>query len=123
MLRALLESGIEVTAHHELGDEVWLSLLFAQVQDGHNIRVRAQAAHRPRFAPHSLPTRLVQPFSLDQCKGHVAIEQAIVGSVHPLLAALAEEVPDLIATAAETSGNGGSGPRRSLGALRSRCGI
>jgi len=54
-----------------------------------------------RLALDALPTRVVQPFRLDEREGDVPVQQAVVGEVDALLAPLAEKFLDLVAAVAE----------------------
>ena len=64
-----------------------------------------------------------QPLGLDQAEGDVAVQLGVVGQVDLVLAALAEELPDLVAAAGEGGGLGfglvgAGGPRRGLTSIR-----
>ena len=65
--------------------------LFAEVEDGDDVRMGAEPAHRLRLARDALAADVVEALGLDQREGDVAVEQCVVGEVDLLLAALAEE--------------------------------
>ena len=78
-------------------DEVGLAALVADVEDGDDVRVGAEAAHRLRLARDRARADLVEALGLDQREGDVAVELRVVGEVDALLAALAEEARDRVA--------------------------
>ena len=55
----------------------WPSLL-ADVEDGDDVRVVAEPAHRLRLALHAREARLVEALGLDQANGDVAVEPRVV---------------------------------------------
>ena len=108
----MVDEILDRAALHELGDDVGLSRLLADVVDGDHIGVVAQAAHRLGFAADAGQAGGVQALGLDQGKGHVAVEAGVVGQVDPLPTALAQEALDLVAPGGEGGGDSGSGRRR-----------
>jgi hypothetical protein len=69
--------------------------------------VRAQAAHRLRFAGDAIAAGLVEPFGLDLGEGNVAVEGRVVREVDPFLATLAQELLDGVAVVREGRRCGG----------------
>ena len=108
----IFKQALDITAAHQLGDDEWLALVLAEVEHGDDVRVGAEATHRLGLAGDALSADLVEAFGLDQREGHVAIEQLIVGQVDALLAALTEQLADLVAAAREGRWRGGSSRAR-----------
>ena len=113
----LLQHAFEVAARHELADDVGLSaavwtVFFANVENGDDVGVVAQATHSLSLVAHAGQPGLVQPFCLDDSDGHVAVEAVVVGEVDALAAALAKEALHLVAAAGERRRQGGRGLRR-----------
>src|SRR5438045_5412700 len=76
----------------------------AYVVDGDDVGVVAEAAHGLRLARDAGAGGGVEAFGLDQGEGDVAVEEAVVGEVNPLLAAFAEEAADFVAAVGEGGG-------------------
>ena len=76
-------------------------LVLAEVEDAHDVRVRAEASHRLGLTGDPLPADVVEPVGLDQRERHLAIQELVVGQEHALLAALAEELLDLVTPTCE----------------------
>jgi hypothetical protein len=112
MLGRLLDQCFKVAAAHQLRDDERLTLFLAQVEDADGVGVRAEAAHGLALALDALATRIVESFGLNEGKGHVAVELGVVGQVHSLLAALAQELLYLVAAAHERCWQRGGGGRR-----------
>jgi hypothetical protein len=108
----LVDDVLDGAALHELLDDVWLAVLVADVVNGDDVRVRAEAAHGLGLAADAGQAGGVQALGLDQGEGHVAVEAGVVGQVDPLAAALAQEALDLIAAGGEGGGDGGGRRRR-----------
>jgi hypothetical protein len=72
----------------------------------------AEAAHGLGLAGDAFARRRVQAFGLDQREGDIAVELGVMGEVDLLLAALAEEAPDLVAAGREGRWLGFIGRRR-----------
>ena len=87
----LLQQAFDIAASHQFPHDVRCAFVFADIEDGDNVLVRSQPAHRLRLADHSLPARRVESFGLDQRKSDIAVEHGVVREEHPLLPALAEE--------------------------------
>ena len=68
----------------------------------------AEAAHGLGLSGDADAGGRVQPLGLDDGQGYVAVEDGVVGPVDALLAALAEEVPHLVAAGGEGSRGGGN---------------
>ena len=100
-LSAPPQQPFDVAALHVLADDVGLAVLVADVVDGDDVRMVAEAAHRLRLAADARQPVGVQPLGLDHGEGHVAVELRVVGQVDPLAAALAQEALDLVAAAGE----------------------
>jgi hypothetical protein len=105
VLGRLIEHRFEIAADHELRDQVRLrtgsgarSRLFAEIQDRDDVRMIAELRHGARLPLESGVARRVQAVGLDQGKGDVATEAGVMGEIHTLLAALAEEPCGLVAT-------------------------
>ena len=79
------------------------AVLVADVEDGDDVRVVAEPAHRLRLALHARQAVGVEALGLDQREGDVAVEQRVVRQVDLLLAALAEEALHLVAAVAQRS--------------------
>jgi len=77
---------------------------FAEVEDGHNVWMRAKSAHGLRLAADAITPDVVQAFGLDQREGDVAVEQGVVGEIDLLLAALTEECSYRVAAVGEGCG-------------------
>ena len=91
MVGGLLDQSLDVHAPHQLGDHVGLTLVLAQVEDGHDVGVGAQPSHGLGLAGDARPGGLIQTLGVDQRKGDLAVEEGVVGQVDLLLAALAQE--------------------------------
>ena len=111
---------LDIAAAHELGDHVGLAVLLAEVKDGDDVRVRAEPAHRLRLAADAQSRGVVEALVLDQREGDLAIEEGVLGQEHLLLAALAQELDRLIASADKGGWRGGGG-RRGGGLGRRGC--
>ena len=70
----------------QLRDDERRAALVAGVEDGDDVRVVAEAAHRLRLAPHADDAVGVEAVGLDQREGDVAVELGVVGEVDALLA-------------------------------------
>ena len=106
----MFEHPVEVAAAHVLRDDVRLSFprtIVADVEDGDDVRVVAEAAHRLRLALDAGEAGFVQAFGLDDGDGDVAVELRVVGEVDALAAALAEEALDGVAVEANDVGSAG----------------
>ena len=104
----VLEEAFDVTAAHQLLDEVGLLRsvggdVFADVVDGDDVGV-GEASHGAGLAHDAFAADVVEALGLDEGEGDVAIEECVVGEEDALLAALAEEAEDLIAAAGEGFG-------------------
>ena len=79
---------------------------FGEVEDGDDVGVVAESAHGTASRLMRALAGLIELLGLDEGEGHVSIEDGVVGEVDLLLAALAEELLDLIATVGKGGGNG-----------------
>ena len=114
----LLDEALDVAALHEFADHVGLVVLLAQVEDGDDVGVGAEAAHGLGLALDAGSPWLIQAVGLDEGEGDVAVEQGVVGEVDALLAALAEEAPHDVAPAGKGGGEGRGGWGRGGGGRR-----
>ena len=87
------------------------AVLLADVVDGNDVEMGAEATHSLGFAADTGQAGCVQPLGLDQAEGHVAVQASVVRQVGPLLAALAQEALDLVAADGERGGWCGGGRR------------
>jgi len=104
MVRCLFNQALHVTAGHELGHDVELALVLSEVEDGGDMGVGAETTHSLGFAGDAAPGGIIECLGLDQSKGHVAVEEGVVGEVDLLLASLAQEALDLVATIGKGGG-------------------
>src|SRR3990170_1181043 len=94
----------------------WLSIVGrgrrfdAEVIDGRDVRMVAEAAHGLGLASDALSRSFVEAFGLDEGEGDVAVEEAVVGEVDLLLATFAQEAAYGVAAVGE-----GGGENRRLG--------
>ena len=79
------------TTGHELGDDVGLAVLVADVEHGDDVGVVAEARHRPGFAVDAAAAGVVEPVGLDDRDGDVAAEPGVARGVHDLARAFAEQ--------------------------------
>ena len=98
---AASKRALEVAAGHVLAHDEELAVRLADVVDGDDVRVVAEAAHRLGLAPHAHAAGLVEALGLDQREGDVAVEPLVAGQVDALLGALAEEALHLVAAGGE----------------------
>lgn len=113
---SIFNQPLDVASAHKLGDDVGPALMVSQVEDGDDVGIGAEPAHRLGLTGDAGPGGLVQSLGLDEREGHVPVEDAVVGQVDDLLAALAEELLDLVSAAGEGDGvssEGWVGPRAS----------
>ena len=89
---------------HQRQDHVGLAVLITEVMYRQDVGVVAEPAHRLGLSGDAGPGGLVQSLGLDEREGHVPVQDAVVGQVDLLLAALAEELLDLVAAAGEGAG-------------------
>ncbi len=82
---------IHRAAGHVLRDDVPLPGVVADVVNGDDMGMVAQASHRLCFPLHARDPRFVKPFRLDDGDGHIAVQLLVVRQVDPLASALAEE--------------------------------
>ena len=94
----LVEHPVEIAAAHVLRDDVRLPAVIADVEDGHDVRVVAEAAHRLGLALDAGQSCVVQAFGLDHRDGDVSVQLFVVREVDLLAPALAEEALDDVAT-------------------------
>ena len=73
MILSLLEQPLEIAPGHVLGDDVGPAVLLADVVDGDDVGVVAQAAHRLRLAVDSDQAGLVQALRLDDSDGDIPV--------------------------------------------------
>ena len=99
--RRFVEQPVEVAAAHVLRDDVRLPAVVADVEDGDDVRVVAEASHRLRFALDACEAGVVQALGLDQRDRDVAVELRVVREVDLLAAALAEEALDGVSALGE----------------------
>jgi len=92
-----------------------LRRLLAQVEDGDDVGMATEAAHRLGLARDALAGGVVEAIGLDQGEGDVAVERRVVGEVDALLAALAQEALDDVAAGGEGGGYRSSFPSRGEG--------
>jgi len=69
----------------------------AEVEDGDDVGMGAEAAHGLRLPGDALAGGVVEAVGLYQGEGDVAVQRGVVGEVDALLAALAEEALDGVA--------------------------
>ena len=103
------ESLGERPARHVLRDDVRFTFVVAHVEDGDDVRVIAEARHRPGLAVDAVPAGLVEPVGLHDRDGHLAAEPLVTREVHALAGALAEQALYEVAPTAQR--------RRQLGRL------
>jgi hypothetical protein len=97
----LAQAGLDGAALEELAHDVGLRALLPDVEDGDDVRVIAQAAHRLRLAPDAGQTVRVEPFGLHHRDRDVGLEARVAREIDPLAGALAEEALHAVAPAAE----------------------
>jgi hypothetical protein len=91
-----LEQVLHGPAAHELGYEVGLSPLLADVEDGDDVGVVAEPAHRLRLAADAGLALFIQPLGANEREGDLAVQPRVVHQVDPLLASLSEEAPGFV---------------------------
>ena len=89
VVRRLLDQCFDVVSRHERQHHVGLAALVTQVVYLEDVGVVAKTAHGLGLAGDAGPGGLIETFGLNDCKGDVPGQNAIVGQVDPLLAALA----------------------------------
>jgi hypothetical protein len=87
----LPEADVQVAPGHVLAHDVELPLVLADVVDGDDVGVVAEAPHRLRLAADPDAAGLVQALGLDQRQRDVAVEPLVPGQVDALLGSLAHE--------------------------------
>ncbi|HZU77774.1 MAG TPA: hypothetical protein VFA70_13480 [Dehalococcoidia bacterium] len=60
MVGGMLDEALNSATTHRLGEEKWLSLTLAPVEEGDDVLVAAEAAHRLRLALDALAARFVR---------------------------------------------------------------
>ena len=73
---------------HQRQDHVGLAVLITEVMYRQDVGVVAEPAHRLGLSGDAGPGGLVQSLGLDEREGHVPVQDAVVGQVDLLLAAL-----------------------------------
>ena len=106
----ILYQTFHVAAAHQLGDHVRLVPLLAEIENSDDMGVGAQSAHSLGFPLYTLAGGIVQALGLDQGKGHLPVQEGVLGQVDLLFATLAQETFDLIAAI-------GKGDRQAAGRL------
>lgn len=80
--------------------------MVAQVEDGDDVRVRAEATHRLGLSGDSGAGGVVQALGLDEGEGYVSVQQGILGEIDHLLPTLAKEPLHLVPAIGEGGGLG-----------------
>ena len=70
---SFFEQAFDVSAGHELGDEIGLAVVGANVVDGDDVRVGTELAHGLGLALDALAAVVVQAFGLDEGERDVAV--------------------------------------------------
>ena len=104
MVGSVFHHPFHITAPHQLRDNEGLALVLAEVEDSDDMGVGAEATHCLGFAGNSGAGYGVEALGFDEGEGHVPVEEGVVGQVDYLLAALAEEAFDLVASVGEGGG-------------------
>jgi len=78
---------------------------FAEVEDGDDVGVGAEAAHGLGLAGDAVASGVVQAVGLNQGEGDVAVEEGVVGEEDAFFAALAEEALDGVTAVGERRGD------------------
>ena len=102
--RAILEQAGDVAAGHVLLDDEWSALLFTDIEDAHEMRVRTHAAHCLGFADGAGRVLGLKAFDADMSEGNVAVEAGVMGQEDALATTLPEEAAHLIAPGDEGLG-------------------
>ncbi len=104
VLRSVLQHTLHVSAAHQLGDHERLSVVVSQVEHRDDVGVGAQSAHGLGLPVDTGHPYDVQTLGLYQGEGYVPVQQVVVGQVHHLLAALAQEPLHLVPPIGEGGG-------------------
>src|SRR5437868_4918964 len=91
MLLRFRQEIFDAAAAAVLRDDERRATIVAGIEDGDDMRVVAESAHRLRFASDADDAVGVESVGLDQREGDVAVELRVVGEVDALLRTLAEE--------------------------------
>src|SRR5438132_7715786 len=86
-----LDQAFDIAPAHQLAHKVGLSVLFAQVIHGDDVRVIPEAPHCLGFAVQAGATFAIQALGFDKCEGDIAVELGVMAEVDALLPTLAEE--------------------------------
>jgi hypothetical protein len=105
LLRGLLslfgEPPGEVAARHVLADDIGAPIVLADVVDGDDVGVVAETPDRLGLASHSCQSNCVKPLGLDDRDCHITVQPCVVGQIHALAPALAEELLNLVPAGSE----------------------
>ena len=72
--------------------------MVSQVKHSQYVRVGAQAAYCLGFSGDAGARDIVHAFGLDQGKGHVTVQEGVIGQVDFFLASFAQKTLDLVTT-------------------------
>jgi hypothetical protein len=86
----------EVLAHEEVGISV-----LADVKDGNDVRVRAEARDRSSLRSETLGRIVADVLSAEQCKRALAVERRVVHEVHDFLSTRADHSQKRVPAASE----------------------
>ena len=130
VVSGLLQQAGQISSRHVLRDDVRLRapaqiVLFADVEDGDDVRMVAEATHGLCLPAHACKTGLVQTLGLDQRKRYVAVQLRVMRQVNSLARTLAQETLDLVSPRGERGGQvdgwlRGRSARDRLGSRRRR---
>ena len=101
MVGRILNEIIDIAAGEQRKDHLRISLVFAEVVDGNDVRMIAETSHGLGFALDARSGVFIELFRLYLGKSNVTVKDSVMGKVDPLFAALAKELLDLIAASCE----------------------
>ena len=104
MFRGFLDESLDISSRQQRQHYVGLAFVVAKVIDVDDVWVVPEPTHRLNFALDSGPCCGVQLLRLDEGKSHVTVEHRVMGQVDLLLAALPQELLDLIASPGKGGG-------------------
>ena len=104
VLGGLVDQLLDITALHEVGDQVGLTFMLAYVVDDDDARVGTETSHCPGLPGNAGPGNVIKPLGLDEGESNVPVEEGVVGQVDPLHASFANEPLGLVAPIDEGGG-------------------